>query len=211
MDRQKHWETVYRKRRSDEVSWYQPHAGLSVELITSSVPLDAPILDVGGGASMLVDDLLREGYRDITVLDLAHSALQTTKHRIGADVRYVSFITGDITTETLPGSSIALWHDRAVFHFLTDPDDRQRYLEQVHRCVKPGGLVLVATFAEDGPTRCSGLKVARYSPRQLHATFGSDFELLESRREEHKTPTGVTQAFTYCLCRFNPRQDASAA
>ena len=210
MDRQEHWEGVYQTRRPDEVSWFQPHASLSVELIVSAMPdRDAPILDVGGGASMLVDDLLREGYRDITVLDLAASALQTVADRLGSNADRVSFLTGDVTDTPLPAASVALWHDRAVFHFLTDPVDRRRYLEQVSRCVMPGGLVLVATFAEDGPTRCSGLEVARYSPSALHSVFGGDFELLESRREVHQTPAGATQPFTYCLCRFRPSRQAA--
>lgn len=205
MDRQEHWEKVYQTRRPDEVSWFQPHASLSVELILSALPdRSASILDVGGGASMLVDDLLREGYRDITVLDLSASALQALRERLGTDARRVSLTTGDVTTVSLPEASIALWHDRAVFHFLTNPDDRRRYLEQVHRCVMPGGLLLMATFAEDGPTRCSGLEVVRYSPSRLHTVFGSEFELLESRRDEHRTPSGATQPFIYCLCRFSP-------
>jgi len=211
-DRKEHWEGVYQTRRPDEVSWFQPKAALSLELIVSSLPdRNAPILDVGGGASMLVDDLLREGYQDVTVLDLAPSALKAVAGRLGADADRVTFLAGDVTTACLPTASVTLWHDRAVFHFLTDAADRKRYLEQLRRCVEPGGLVLVATFAEDGPTRCSGLEVARYSPAGLHSTFGEDFELLVSRRDEHQTPSGATQPFTYCLCRFSAASKAAPA
>lgn len=211
MDRQEHWERVYRSRRPDEVSWFQPHATLSVELITSALrDREARILDVGGGASTLVDDLLGEGYRNITVLDLATSALHALRDRLGTAARRVSFVTGDVLSAPLPAASVALWHDRAFFHFLTDPDDRSRYLEQMRRCVVPGGFVLVATFAADGPPRCSGLEVARYSPSRLQSVFGDDFELLESRREEHRTPQGVLQPFTYCLFRFTPPGQAGA-
>ncbi len=203
MDRQTHWRTVYEKRRPDEVSWFQPHASMSMSLIQAALPdLDAPILDVGGGASMLVDDLLAAGYRDVTVLDLAPAVLELVRNRLGAEADRVSFLAGDVTTVSLKPGAYGLWHDRAVFHFLTDAEDRRRYQEQVRRSVASGGLVLVATFAEDGPTRCSGLEVARYSAAELHATFGSDFELVESRREEHTTPSGATQWFTYCLFRL---------
>lgn len=211
MDRRQHWEHVYQTRRADEVSWFQPHARLSVELIVSHLAdHGASILDVGGGASTLVDDLLGEGYRDITVLDLSQSALEAVRARLGDGADRVSLVAGDVTTADLPAASVALWHDRAVFHFLTDATDRARYVEQVRRCVTPGGLVLVATFAEDGPTRCSGLDVARYSPTQLHAAFGEEFDLLASRREEHHMPSGATQWFTYCLCRYRPAGQRSS-
>ena len=207
MDMREHWEEVYRTRRVDETSWFQPHARLSVEMILAAVPnRDTPIIDVGGGASMLVDDLLEEGYRDLTVLDLARSALDALRARLGPKAHHVSFVEGDVRSVPLPAASVGLWHDRAVFHFLTDPEDRWRYLKQVRRCVVPGGWLLVATFAEDGPSRCSGLDVVRYGPSRLHAAFGSEFELVESRREDHRTPAGATQPFTYCLCRFDPSQ-----
>ena len=212
MEKRDHWEKLYGTRRPDQVSWFQPRAAMSLDLILAALPdRDEPILDVGAGASTLVDDLLREGYRDVTVLDLASAALKTVRSRLGTDAQRVSFRVGDVTTLALPPASVALWHDRAVFHFLTDPSDRRRYLEQVHRTVVPGGLVLVSTFAEDGPTRCSGLDVARYSPSRLHSAFGSSFTLLETRREAHQTPTGAIQPFTYCLCRFTPLERAAPA
>ena len=210
MDRQRHWEEIYAKRSHHEVSWFQPHAVLSLTLIQDAAPgRDARILDVGGGASMLADDLLEAGYRKVTVLDLSASALEAVRQRLGDAGQAVTLISGDITREALPPASCDVWHDRAVFHFLTDPDDRRRYLDQVRRVVSPGGLVLVATFAEDGPTKCSGLEVARYSAFQLHAAFGDGFRLLESRRERHVTPSGGTQWFTYCLCRYLPVQHPS--
>ncbi len=203
MDRQAHWEAIYARRAPDEVSWFQPHATVSMDIIRSALPdRDAHILEVGGGASLLVDDLLDAGYRRVTVLDLAPSALGVVRSRLGPRARAVSFVQGDITTVALQPAGFALWHDRAVFHFLTDEGDRRRYLDQVRRAVVPGGLVLVATFAEDGPTQCSGLKVVRYSPGQLHAVLGHEFDLVDSRREEHRTPGGAVQHFTYCLLRL---------
>ena len=205
MDTKRHWEGIYAKRRPDEVSWYQPHAVLSRTLIERAVPnRDARIVDVGGGASMLADDLLAAGYHNLTVIDLSDSALDVVRRRLGDAGDSITFVAGDVTRRSLPPASCDVWHDRAVFHFLTDPDDRRRYLEQLKRVVIPGGVVLVATFAEDGPRKCSGLEVVRYSPSELHAAFGDDFRLVESRREEHVTPSGGTQWFNYCLCSFEP-------
>lgn len=212
MDRPGHWEGIYAKRRPDEVSWYQPHAVLSRTLIEGAAPdRGARIVDVGGGASMLADDLLAAGYRHITVMDLSASALDVVRRRLGDAGERLTLLVGDVTRPILPSASCDVWHDRAVFHFLTEPEDRRSYLEQVRRVVIPGGVVLVATFAEDGPTKCSGLEVMRYSPSELHAAFGDDFRLLESRREEHLTPSGGSQHFTYCLCRFEPTPGPSGS
>ena len=204
MDPKSHWEAIYGKKRPEEVSWYQPEATLSLELIRAVASLESAIVDVGGGASTLVDGLLRAGYRQLTILDLSVSALNAAQRRLGASARMVSWREGDVLTTDLGVAPIDVWHDRAVFHFLTDVTDRERYIAQVRRAVRVGGHVLVATFAEDGPSRCSGLEVARYSPQGLHGAFGSDFRLIASRREEHLTPRGARQAFTYCLCRFEP-------
>jgi len=204
MDPKSHWEAIYGKKRPEEVSWYQPEATLSLELIRAVASLESAIVDVGGGASTLVDGLLRAGYRQLTILDLSVSALNAAQRRLGASARLVSWREGDVLTTDLGVAPIDVWHDRAVFHFLTDVTDRERYIAQVRRAVRVGGHVLVATFAEDGPSRCSGLEVARYSPQGLHGAFGSDFRLIASRREEHLTPRGARQAFTYCLCRFEP-------
>ena len=204
MDPTAHWTHVYDSRSPTEVSWYQPTPALSLALIEHAVAdRHAPIIDVGGGASTLVDHLLAAGYRDLTVLDIARPALDTARARVeraGLPVDRVRWLTGDVRTVQLPRAHYALWHDRAVFHFLTEPADRERYVGRVRESVRPGGAVLVATFAADGPLRCSGLEVARYSPAELHAQFGSGFRLVESRREEHHTPSGATQPFTYCLC-----------
>ena len=203
MDEKRHWETVYETKPTDAVSWFQSTAERSLALIRRVAPdLDAPIIDVGGGASVLVDDLLRSGYRDLTVLDLAGSALAVARARLGEAAAHVHWIEGDVRSVPLAKSRYAVWHDRAVFHFLTDASDRAAYVEQVRRAVRPGGFVLVATFAEDGPTRCSGLPVARYSADALHDEFGDEFQLLSSEREEHTTPSGARQSFVYCLCRW---------
>ena len=212
MEPKTHWDRIYRTTRPDELSWFQATPHVSLDLIRRRVPdRQARIIDVGGGTSSLADALLASGYSDVTVLDVSAAALTTAKERLGARAGEVTWLDADVLTAALPQSDYDVWHDRAVFHFLTDPHDRDRYVAQVRRAVKPGGLVLVATFAEDGPTRCSGLPVARYSPQQLHRSFGADFLLLEDHREEHVTPSGVRQPFTYCACRFTPRADHRAA
>lgn len=197
-----HWERVYATRAPDQVSWYQEHARQSLELIGSiGLTRDASIIDVGGGASTLVDDLLGAGYASLTVLDLSAAALEAARTRLGERADEVRWIDGDITSVTLPAGAYDVWHDRAVFHFLTGEAERRAYVAAVLRSVRPGGHVIVATFAEDGPTTCSGLPVMRYSPNELHAQFGGSFTLLRHEREEHATPFGTTQRFIYCTCR----------
>jgi len=197
-----HWESVYRSKGATEVSWYQAEAKVSLDLIRRVAPdSDAPILDVGGGASTLVDGLLGAGYRRVTVLDLSGAALAVAQQRIGERAAAVTWVESDVLTAPLPAAGYAVWHDRAVFHFLTDAGDRARYVARVREAVQPGGYVIVASFAPEGPTRCSGLEVVRYSPETMHAQFGERFRLLDTVREDHHTPSGVTQAFLYCLCR----------
>jgi SAM-dependent methyltransferase len=204
MDPKSHWERVYHSKLPTQVSWYQPHALRSLSLIRRvSPPPDGAIIDVGGGASTLIDDLLDAGYHDLTVLDLSATALAKSRARLGTRANHVRWLEADILEAPLPVAGYSVWHDRAVFHFLTAAADRARYVAQVRRAVRPGGFVLVATFADDGPTRCSGLEVNRYSPATLHAEFGEPFRLLTSEREEHVTPGGVYQAFIYCLCRMD--------
>ncbi len=190
------------------MSWFQPEASLSLGLMQRVAPgLDSAIIDVGAGASTFVDGLVTAGYRRITVLDISEAALIQARERFaesGTTADPVEWQQADVLTVELRAAAFDVWHDRAVFHFLTDAADRELYVAQVRHAVRPGGFVLVATFAEDGPTRCSGLDVARYSPVALHSEFGSDFNLIESRREEHRTPWGASQAFTYCLCRYEP-------
>jgi len=202
MDQKKHWETIYQTKDVHTVSWFQPEARESLTLITHFAPdLATPIIDVGAGASMLVDDLLGAGYADVTVLDLSETALDISRQRLGDQARRVKWVAGDVRDAPLGERAYALWHDRAVFHFLTKAADRQAYVAQVERTVRPGGYVLVATFAEDGPTTCSGLRVVRYSAESLHSEFGPAFRLVTSAHEDHHTPAGREQSFLYCLCR----------
>lgn len=199
---QDHWEHIYRTKAPTQVGWYQPQPRLSLDLIRGVAPdLDVPIIDVGGGASTLVDGLLDAGYRSVTVLDLVPSALAIARQRLGSRADCVAWIAGSVLDVPLRASAYAVWHDRAVFHFLTDRRDRGRYVAQIRQAVRANGHVIVASFGPDGPTRCSGLDVVRYSPEVMHGEFGAGFRLLDSVREDHHTPSGVTQAFVYCLCR----------
>ena len=161
----------------------------------------ARIVDVGGGASTLADDLLAEGYRNVAVVDIAESALAATRARLGERAEKIDWITGDITRDVLPAQSIDFWHDRAVFHFLTSPRDRAAYREQLLRCLKPGGFALIATFALDGPEKCSGLPTVRYDAASLLAELGDAFEHAEEASELHEKPSGGVQSFMYCLCK----------
>ncbi len=202
MSDKSHWESVYRRKGSAEVSWYQPHLKQSLLLISEAeLPTTAAIVDVGGGASTLVDDLLVQGFTDLTVIDLAASALVQSQERLGARAKGVRWLAGDATTELLASVSVDLWHDRAVFHFLTSDAQRSAYVEQVERCVRPGKFVVLSTFAPDGPERCSGLPVARYSPEALAGALGPAFVKLAEAREHHTSPLGAVQSFSYVLCR----------
>jgi ubiquinone/menaquinone biosynthesis C-methylase UbiE len=200
-----HWEKVYRSKRPEEVSWYRAHLETSLELIAKAVPdRAAAIIDIGGGESTLVDDLLARGYRHVSVLDVASTALAVAKERLGAGADRVHWVCGDVTTITLPRHGYDLWHDRAVFHFLTEARDRAAYVRQVARAVKPGGHVIVATFGPEGPTKCSGLDIVRYDAEALHDEFGVGFRLLKHLTELHQTPTGAIQQFVYCYCKAQP-------
>lgn len=212
LDLRSHWDTVYRTNQPQGVSWFQAEARLSLELIRRVAPAaNSRILDVGGGASTLVDGLLAAGYTQVTVLDVSTAGLEHARARLGESAKRVQWIEGNILAVDLRAESVDVWHDRAVFHFLTDPHDRQLYVDRVRQAVRPRGHVLVATFAEDGPVRCSGLEVTRYAPDALHREFGADFTLMESAREVHVTPRGVPQAFNYCLCRYEPTTLARTA
>ncbi|MDE2600203.1 MAG: class I SAM-dependent methyltransferase [Rhodocyclaceae bacterium] len=201
MSAKTHWEQVYGSKPAQSVSWYQPHAANSIALIkAAAADLDSRIIDIGGGASTLVDDLLDLGYTNLSVLDLSAEALAVARRRLGERAGSIHWIEGDITTIALPRHGFDVWHDRAVFHFLTEPEQRAAYLERVRHAVRPGGHVIVATFALDGPAQCSGLPVARYTPEGLHDEFGAAFELIEHREEYHQTPAGNTQHFIYCFC-----------
>jgi ubiquinone/menaquinone biosynthesis C-methylase UbiE len=201
MEAKSHWERIYSTRPADAVSWYQPHATRSLDLIRKvSSGAAARVIDVGGGASTLVDDLLADGMSQVTVLDISEAALELARHRLGARAKQVNWIAADITRVQLGEAAFDVWHDRAVFHFLTDPADRAAYVAQVRRAVRPGGHVIVAAFGPDGPDQCSGLPVVRYAPGELHAQFGGQFELLDHLAEEHRTPAGAIQQFVYCHC-----------
>jgi ubiquinone/menaquinone biosynthesis C-methylase UbiE len=202
MQSKDHWEKVYTTKATDTVSWFQPHADVSLDLIKATgVSRDAAIIDVGGGASTLVDDLLANGYTDLSVLDLSAAALAAAQRRLGSRAARVQWIEADVTKADLPAGRFDVWHDRAVFHFLTSAEDRAAYVQAVFRAVKPGGHVIVATFAEDGPNQCSGLPVMRYRADELHAEFGEAFALLNHQKEAHHTPSGKVQQFVYCYCR----------
>lgn len=202
MKEKEHWENVYTMKKSNEVSWFQEHAHRSLKLIQdANLPKTSAIIDVGGGASTLIDDLLDRGYENLTVLDLSHAALATAKSRIGARAAQVQWMEANILEANLTAQMYDVWHDRAVFHFLTTEEERSAYVETVCKAVKPGGLVIIATFAEDGPTKCSGLPVMRYSAQELHSEFGAAFQLLGQEKESHLTPGGAEQKFVYCLCR----------
>jgi SAM-dependent methyltransferase len=197
-ERRKHWEGVYEERAPESVSWYQDTPRSSLELIEhTGVGRDAAILDVGGGASRLVDHLHSRGYRDLSVLDLSESALARARDRLGDAALDVGWIRADVTRAALE-HHYDVWHDRAVFHFLVEVDDRARYGEVMRRAVPVGGHVIVATFASDGPERCSGLPVVRYSPEALRAALGPGVELVETWEEDHLTPAGRVQRFVFC-------------
>jgi 2-polyprenyl-3-methyl-5-hydroxy-6-metoxy-1,4-benzoquinol methylase len=202
MQSKDHWEQVYSAKAPAAVSWFQEHAHRSIGLIRrTGVAPKASIIDVGGGASTLVDDLLDFGYSSLSVLDLSKAALEVARTRLGQRAPQVAWLFGDVTRIELPAQAYDVWHDRAVFHFLTRPEERTAYVNAVLHAVKPGGHVIVATFAEDGPEKCSGLPVVRYSADTLHAEFGAPFTLLRQEREEHHTPFGNVQQFIYCMCR----------
>lgn len=205
MDSREHWERIYTTKSPSEVSWYQREPSVSLELISRAAPdRGSDVVDVGGGASTLVDGLIARGYRSITVLDLASAALELARSRLKARSSLARWLHADVLSHPFEPSSFDLWHDRAVFHFLTSHEDRRRYVAQVGRAVRPGGAVIVATFASDGPRRCSGLDVARYGAIELQAEFGGRFEPVDTTRELHTTPAGAVQSFQYCLWRLGP-------
>ncbi len=205
MNLKDHWEGVYTTKAAHAVSWYQPRAVRSLSLIEQTgLPLSAAIIDIGGGASTLVDDLLAAGHTDLTVLDLSAAALRAAQARVGEPGAALTWLEADITQAELPSQAFDLWHDRAVFHFLTAAGDRLAYLQAVQRALRPGGHMIIATFAEDGPDKCSGLAVQRYSAESLHTEVGEAFTLLRHEQEAHATPFGTVQSFIYCLFRLNP-------
>ncbi len=195
---QEHWDRVYTTRAAAEVSWYETHPVKSLELIRAAgLAADDPIIDVGGGASVLAEELLDAGYRDVTVLDLSGEALRRQRERLGPRPVMPSFIEQDVTRFRAP-RAYALWHDRAAFHFLVQAEDRQRYVDALRRALRPHGHAIIATFGPSGPERCSGLDVRRYDAAALAAELGDGFELAESSLVLHRTPRGAEQQFLYC-------------
>jgi SAM-dependent methyltransferase len=201
MDTKTHWERIFATKIPDQVSWYRPHLETSLALINRSASDSlTPIIDVGGGESTLVDDLLARGFENVTVLDISEVAIAANRKRLGSAAGKVRWIVADITQANLEPRAYSVWHDRAVFHFLTDPQQRAAYVRQVARSVKLGGHVIVSTFGPEGPTKCSGLDVIRYDADSLHDQFGAKFRLVNSSKELHQTPFGTTQQFLYCYC-----------
>jgi SAM-dependent methyltransferase len=206
-----HWENVYRTKPPHEVSWYRAHLDTSLALIDAAVPgRSAHVIDVGGGASTLVDDLVERGYRNVTVLDLSSAALDIAKARLGERARTIEWQCDDVTTAPMPEHRYDLWHDRAVFHFLTSAEDRAAYVRQVRRCVKAGGHVIIATFGPDGPAKCSGLDVVRYGSEGLQMELDPAFRLERQLTDLHETPAGKVQQFTYCCWRFDGETHAAS-
>jgi 2-polyprenyl-3-methyl-5-hydroxy-6-metoxy-1,4-benzoquinol methylase len=199
-----HWEKVYKTKLPQEVSWYRRHLEISLNLIEeAALTHDAQVIDIGGGESTLVDDLVAVGYRNVTVLDISMTALEVAKARLGEGANKVAWLCGDVTKYEFVSNRYDVWHDRAVFHFLTEPTDRAAYVRQVAHAVKPGGHVIVATFGPEGPAKCSGLDVVRYDPDSLHDQFGTRFKLLKHLTELHQTPAGSIQQFIYCYCNIS--------
>jgi SAM-dependent methyltransferase len=196
-----HWENVYRTKGEHEVSWFQESPSVSLELIRSAgATRHSAVVDIGGGASRLVDALVGEGYAAVTVLDLSESALAAARTRLGPAAAGVTWIVADVVNWT-PPRRFDLWHDRAAFHFLTDAADRTAYVECLREALAPGGHAIIATFALDGPERCSGLPVVRYDAVSLGKVLGSAFNLVETRRHDHHTPMGSTQRFQFSVFR----------
>jgi SAM-dependent methyltransferase len=203
MDTQTHWEKIYTEKAPDAVSWYRPHLETSLALIEqAAASCSAAIIDVGGGESTLVDDLLARGYDSITVLDISQTAVDANRRRLGKASDRVYWVVADIRKIELEPCAYDVWHDRAVFHFLTSPRDRLAYVRQVTRALRHGGNVIISTFGPEGPTKCSGLGVVRYDAESLHQEFGVHFRPLDSLKEMHRTPFGTVQQFLYCLCRI---------
>jgi SAM-dependent methyltransferase len=199
---QKLWESVYSQKAPDEVSWYRSHLDESLRFLNSAqLEPSASIIDVGGGASSFVDDVLERGYSNVTVLDLSATALEAARERLGARASGIQWVCADVTLADLPENAYDFWHDRAVFHFLVDPAARTRYVDTLRKAVKSGGHVVIATFGPNGPRKCSGLDVVRYTAEALHSELGDDFEKIAESTEIHKTPWGSDQEFVYCYCR----------
>ncbi len=196
-DRKRHWETVYGNKTAEETSWYQLFPRLSLSMIArAGVGRDAALVDIGGGASLLVDHLLDQGYRDLTVLDISAAALAQASSRLGQRAKRITWVEADVTVYE-PSRQFDLWHDRAAFHFLTEAKDRKRYMTVLRKALAPGGQAIVATFAPGGPQKCSGLDIVQYDAGKLGDELGPEFTLQEQHQERHETPAGREQLFNF--------------
>jgi SAM-dependent methyltransferase len=202
-DRQEHWENVYGTKAADAVSWYRPHLETSLSWVERFAPdRDARVIDVGGGESTFADDLIARGYQRVTVLDISKTALEASQARLRSAAAGMEWIAADITRAELPSGAYDIWHDRAVFHFLTAAEDRAAYRERVRRSLRRGGHVIIATFGPEGPLKCSALEVCRYDADSLRRELGDEFRMVESLTEIHQTPFGTSQQFVYCCLHF---------
>lgn len=199
MNQKDHWEQTYSSRSAESLGWYKPHLQTSLSWITAlKLPINASIIDIGGGASTLVDDLLEAGYQSINVLDISENALSAAKTRLGEKAQLINWVVGNITSVELPPQHYELWHDRAVFHFLTEHEQQCQYRDGLLSALKPGGHLVIGTFAPEAPPKCSGLPVQRYDLELLQNTLGDEFELKRHEKEMHITPGGVEQMYLYC-------------
>lgn len=202
MDIQKHWETIYSRKAPERLAWYTPHLQTSLRWINDlHISGDGPVIDVGCGVSTLIDDLLSGGYDALTGVDFSTTALEIMEDRLADRGPSISWIKADITKAELPGQHYALWHDRAVFHFLTNEEHQAQYIKQLSEALRPGGHAILAVFSPTAPPVCSGLRVQRYTARTLSATLGENFNLIKEKKEVHITPGGVQQVYQYCLFR----------
>ena len=192
-----HWTSIYKTKSADNVSWFQPHLENSLKLISQTTLSAGNIIDVGAGASTLVDDLLKRGF-EVTVLDISSDALKISQERLGETAKHVKWIEADITEASLIPHSYDIWHDRALFHFLTNPGDRKKYVKTMRDSLKPKGHVIIAAFDLTGPDKCSGLEIVKYSPQKILEELGAGFKLLNTFKDGHKTPWGSIQNFIYC-------------
>ena len=201
VNREKHWQKVYQSKQADQVSWYAPHLDRSLAMIRAASDPQSEIIDVGGGASTLVEDLLNLGYTKVSVLDVSSASLEIAKRRLATRAEAIRWIVADITQTCLPSERYDVWHDRAVFHFLTDAADRSAYAKLARSSVKRGGHLIISAFSLDGPTRCSGLDIVRHSAETLQRELGQEFVLEQEVHESHLTPTGADQKFVWCSFR----------
>ena len=200
MNETEHWEEIYSTRSASQVGWYAAHLETSIKWITElKLAPEDPLIDIGGGASTLVDDLLKSGHRNLTVLDLSRRALQLSQQRLNQQSSAITWLNGDVTEIELPPKYFCMWHDRAVFHFLIEAEAQQKYRDAMLKTLKIGGYFLIGTFSPDAPPQCSGLPVQRYTSDLLGKIFGKEFELKRQQNEIHYTPSGVEQAYIYCL------------